>query len=53
MLLNCSLVKNLESPLDYKDNQPVYPKGDQSCIFTGRTDPEADTLILWPPGAKN
>ena len=53
MLLNRILVKNLESPLDYKDNQPVDPKGYQSCIFTGRTDPEADTRILWPPDAKN
>ena len=45
------LEKTLESPLDYKEIQPVYPKADQSWIFIGRTD--ADTLILWPPDAKN
>ena len=43
----------LESPLDCKEIQPVHPKGNQSWIFIGRTDPEADTPILWPPDEKN
>ena len=47
------LEKTLESPLDYKDIQPVHPKGNQSWIFIGRTDAEAETPILWPPAAKN
>ena len=47
------LEKTLESPLDYKEIQPVHPKGDQSWIFIGRTDAEAETPILWPPDAKN
>ena len=42
-----------KSPLDYKEIQPVHPKGDQSWIFIGRTDVEAETAILWPPDAKN
>ena len=45
--------KTLESPLDCKEIQPVHPKGDQSWIFTGRTDAEAETPILWPADAKN
>ena len=45
--------KTLESPLDYKEIQPVHPKGDQSWVFTGRTDVEAETPILWPPDVKN
>ena len=45
--------KTLESPLDCKEIQPVHPKGNQSWIFTGRTDAEAETLVLWPPDAKN
>ena len=45
------LEKTLESPLDCKEIQPVHPKGDQSWVFTGRTDIEAETLILWPPHA--
>ena len=40
------LEKTLESPLDYKEIQPVHPKGDQSWVFTGRTDAEAETPIL-------
>ena len=40
------LEKTLESPLDCKEIQPVHPKGDQSCVFTGRTDVEAETPIL-------
>ena len=47
------LEKNLESPLDYKEIQPVHPKGNQSWIFIGRTDAEAETPILWPPDVKN
>ena len=47
------LEKTLESPLDCKEIQPVHPKGKQSWIFTGRTDVEAETLILWPPDAKD
>ena len=50
------LEKTLESPLDCKEIQPVYPKGNQSWIFwifIGRTDAEAEIPILWPPNAKN
>ena len=47
------LEKTLESPLDCKEIQPVHPKGDQSWVFTGRTDVEAETPILWPPDAKS
>ena len=47
------LEKTLESLLDCKEIQPVHPKGDQSWLFTGRTDAEAETPILWPPDAKS
>ena len=47
------LEKTFESPLDYKDIQPVHSKGDQSWVFIGRTDAKAETSILWPPDAKN
>ena len=47
------LEKTLESPLDCKESQPVPPKGNQFWIFIGRTDTEAETLVLWPPDAKN
>ena len=47
------LEKTLESPLDYKEIQPVHPKGNQSWIFIGRTNAEAETPILWPPDAKS
>ena len=47
------LRKTLESPLDCKEIQPVYPKGNQSWIFIGRTDAEAEGPVLWPPDAKN
>ena len=47
------LEKTLESTLDCKEIQPVHPKGDQSWVFSGRTDVEAETLILWPPDAKS
>ena len=43
------LEKALESPLDCKEIQPVHPKGDQSWVFIGRTDTEAETPVLWPP----
>ena len=46
------LEKILESPLDCKEIQPVYLKGDQSWVFIGGTDAEAETLILWPPHAE-
>ena len=46
------LEKTLESPLDCKEIQPVHRKGDQSWVFTGRTDAEAETPVLWPPHGK-
>ena len=47
------LEKTLESPLDCKEIQSVHPKGDQSWVFIGRTDAEAETPILWPPHVKS
>ena len=47
------LEKTLESPLDCKKIQPVYPKRDQSWVFIGRTDAEAETPVLWPPHVKS
>ena len=47
------LEKTLECPLDCKEIKLVYPKGDQSWIFIGRTDSETEASILWPPDAKN
>ena len=47
------LEKTPESPLDHKEIQPVPPKGDQSWVFIGKTDDEAETLILWPPDTKS
>ena len=47
------LEKNLESSLDCKEIQPVHPKGDQSWVFIGKTDVEAETPILWPPVVKS
>ena len=47
------LEKTLESPLDFKEIQPVHPKGDQSSVFVGKSDVEAETPILWPPDAKS
>ena len=47
------LEKTLESPLDFKEIQPVHPKGNQSWVFIGRTDAEAEAPILWPPDAKS
>ena len=47
------LEKTLESPLDFKEIQPVHPKGDQSWVFIGRTDAEAETPVLWPAHVKS
>ena len=47
------LEKTLESPLDSKELKPVNPKGNQACIFVGRTDAEAEAPILCPPDAKS
>ena len=47
------LERSLESPLDCKEIQPVHSKGDQSWVFFGRNDVEAETPILWPPDAKS
>ena len=47
------LEKTLESPLDCREIEPVHPKGNQSWIFTGRTDTEVETPILWPADSKN
>ena len=57
MLLNCGAGEEhhsaLASPLDCKEIQPVHPKGDQSWVFIGRTDAEAETAIFWPPHVKS
>ena len=54
MLLNCDVGEDSwKSPLDYKEIQPVHPKGDQSWVFIERTDVEAETPILWPPDVKS
>ena len=53
MLWTMVLEKTLESPLDCKDIKPVNPKGNQSWIFTGRTDAKAEAPILWPTDVKN
>jgi len=47
------LEKTLQSPLDCNEVQPVHPKTDQSWVFIGRTDVEAETPIFWPPDAKS
>ena len=47
------LEKTLKSPLDCKETQPVHPQGDQSWVFIGRTDVEAETAILWPSDVKS
>ena len=47
------LEKTLENPLDCREIQPVHPKGDQSWMFIGRTDAEAETPVLWPPHVKS
>jgi len=56
MLLNCGVGEDLRVPWtarDLKEIQPVHPKGNQSLVFIGRTDVEAETPILWPPDAKS
>ena len=53
MLWTVVLEKTLESPLDCMEIQPVHPKEDQSWVFIGRTDAEAETPVLWPPHAKS
>ena len=53
MLLNMVLEKTLGSPLDCKEIQPVHSKGDQSWVFFGRTDAEAEAPILWPLDVKS
>ena len=53
MLLNLVLEKTFESPLGCMEIQLVHPKGDQSRVFIGRTDVEAETPILWPSDAKS
>ena len=50
---NVVLEKSLENPLDFKEIQPVHPTWNQSWVFTGKTDVEAETPILWPPDAKS
>ena len=52
-LNNMVLEKTLESPLDCKEIQPVHAKGDQSRVFIGRTDVEAEVPILWPADAES
>ena len=47
------LEKTLESPLDYKEIKPINPKGNQSWIYVGKTDTEAEAPILWPPDVKS
>ena len=47
------LEKTLESPLDFKEIQPVHPKGDQSGVFVGRTDVGAEIPIFWPSDVKS
>ena len=47
------LEKTLESPLDFKEVQPVHPKGNQSWVFIGRTDAKSETPVLWPPYVKS
>ena len=53
MLFELMLLKILESPLDCKEIQPVHSEGDQPWVFSGRTDAEAETPVLWPPDAKS
>ena len=53
MLLNCGVGKDSWESLGLQGDQPVHPKGDQSWVFIGRTDAEAETPILWPPHVKS
>ena len=53
MLLNCGIGEDSSESLGLQEIQPVHPKGDQSWVFIGRTDVEAETPILWPPDVKS
>ena len=54
MILNCGVGEDSwETPLDFKEIQPVNPKGNQLGIFIGRTDAEAEAPVLWPPDVKS
>ena len=53
MLLNCGVGEDSRESLGLQEFQPVHPKGDQSRIFIGRTDAEAEIPILWPPDVRN
>ena len=53
MLWNCGVGEDSWDLLDCKEIQPVHPKGDQSWVFIGRTDVEAETPVLWPPDVKS
>ena len=53
MLLNCGVGEDFQESLGLQGDQPVHPKGNQSWLFIGRTDAEAETPILWPPDVKN
>ena len=53
MLLNCGVGEDSESPLNCREIQTVHPKEDQSWVFIGRTDAEAEIPVLWPPHAKS
>ena len=52
MLLNCGVGEDFESPLDFKEIQPVHSEGDQPWDFFGSNDAKAETSVLWPPHAK-
>ena len=53
ILSNCGAREDVWSPLDCKESKAVNPKGNQSRIFTGRTDAEAEAQVLWPPDVNN
>ena len=53
MFLNCGVEKTFECPMDCKEIQPVHPKGNKFLMFIGRTDVEAEAIILWPLDAKS
>ena len=53
ILLNCGVGEDSSESFGLRGDQPVHPKGNQSFIFIGRTDAEAETPILWPPDGKN
>ena len=52
MLLNCGVGEDSYESLELQEDPPVHPKGDQSWVFIGRTDVEAETPVLWPPHAE-